>query len=112
MGGPVADISIDAVLVAQLVRAQHPDLAGRLTLGARGWDNAVSRLGEDLCVRLPRRRAAADLIVNEQRWLPLLAGRLGVGVPVPVRVGVPSRDFPWPWTISPWFPGRLAADLP
>jgi aminoglycoside phosphotransferase (APT) family kinase protein len=109
---PAADLAIDAALVARLIEAQHPDLSGALTFIANGWDNVVYRLGDDLCVRLPRRRVAVELIRNEQRWLPVLAGQLGTPIPAPVRLGAPSDDYPWPWTITRWFAGRPAADLP
>ncbi|MEU7575304.1 phosphotransferase [Micromonospora sp. NPDC049240] len=43
---------ITADLVRELLRDQHPDLADRpLRLGARGWDNQLWRLGDDLAVR-------------------------------------------------------------
>jgi aminoglycoside phosphotransferase (APT) family kinase protein len=29
-----------------------------------------------------------------------------------VRVGVPSDDFAWPWTITPWFEGTIASQTP
>jgi aminoglycoside phosphotransferase (APT) family kinase protein len=109
---PIAEVTIDEGLVARLIQEQHPDLAGRLTVIGSGWDNDVYRLGDDLCVRLPRRRVAVDLILNEQRWLPLLADQVGVPIPTPVRVGRPSRDYPWPWTIGPWFDGVTAAHVP
>lgn len=109
---PAAEVDIDESLVAQLIRAQHPDLAGRpLSLVANGWDNVICRLGEDLCVRLPRRKAAVDLILNEQRWLPQLAEHVTTSIPVPVRSGVPQFGYPWPWTITRWFTGRIAAHL-
>jgi len=109
---PAAEIDIDASLVARLVRAQHPDLDGPLWLVANGWDNVVYRLGADLCVRLPRRAVAVDLIRHEQRWLPGLAARAGAVVPAPVRAGTPGEGYPWPWSICPWFEGRAAADVP
>ncbi|MGW0809467.1 aminoglycoside phosphotransferase family protein [Nonomuraea sp. NPDC002799] len=112
MNTPAAEITIDDDLVDRLIRAQHPDLAGPLLLVANGWDNVVYRLGTDLSVRLPRRRVAVDLIVNEQRWLPVLAGYVEVALPVPVRTGVPGEGYPWPWTIAPWFDGRTVADVP
>ncbi|PRX98067.1 aminoglycoside phosphotransferase family protein [Allonocardiopsis opalescens] len=112
MDTPAADIDIDAPLVARLVAAQHPDLAGTPALAANGWDNALYRLGDELCVRLPRRRVAAGLLRNEQRWLPVLAERVRVPVPAPVRVGRPSEDYPWPWSITPWFAGRPAVEAP
>ena len=43
------DHEITADLIAELLREQHPDLAGLpLTFGARGWDNQLWRLGDDL----------------------------------------------------------------
>ncbi|GII76961.1 hypothetical protein Sru01_19430 [Sphaerisporangium rufum] len=112
MKTPVAEIDIDRELVGRLVRAQHPDLAGPLVLVANGWDNVIYRLGADLAVRLPRRQVAVELLANEQRWLPVLAGYVDVALPVPVRAGVPGEGYPWPWTITPWFEGRTAADVP
>jgi len=107
-----ADVFIDADLVRHVLRQQHPDLDGELTLVASGWDNAIYRLGDDLAVRLPRRRIAADLVRNEQRWLPLLAAALPVAVPAPVRAGVPSDGFPWPWSVTPWLTGAVVAGVP
>jgi aminoglycoside phosphotransferase (APT) family kinase protein len=106
---PTADIVIDATLVRSLLQEQHPDLAELpLKLVANGWDNAIYRLGGELCIRLPRREVAVQLIVNEQRWLPSLAPRLGVPIPVPVRAGVPGQGYPWPWSITSWVAGDLA----
>ncbi|MFI7057717.1 aminoglycoside phosphotransferase family protein [Streptosporangium canum] len=112
MNTPVAEADIDADLVDRLIRTQHPDLVGPLTPVANGWDNVIYRLGTDLSVRLPRRRVAVDLIVNEQRWLPVLAEYVEVALPLPVRAGVPGEGYPWPWTIAPWFEGRTVADVP
>ena len=111
MRTPAAEIQIDRELVARLIEAQHPDLAAPLTPVANGWDNAIFRLGERLCVRLPRRRVAVELILKEHRFLPRLAAALPVDIPVPLRVGEPSALFPWPWTISPWLDGTVAADV-
>jgi aminoglycoside phosphotransferase (APT) family kinase protein len=108
---PAADFSIDETLVRRLLRAQHPD---RAELGLHrvesGWDNEMFRLGDTLAVRLPRRALAVQLIEHEQRWLPHLAPRLPLAVPVPVRVGVPTADYPARWSIVPWLKGT-AADL-
>jgi aminoglycoside phosphotransferase (APT) family kinase protein len=113
MQTPAAEVDLDESLVRRLLRAQHPDLAGLpLSPVANGWDNAIYRLGDDLCVRLPRRAVAVELIVNEQRWLPRLAGNASAPIPVPVRVGAPGLGYPWPWTVTSWHEGTLAADLP
>lgn len=108
---PDADIDVDPHLVDRLVRAQRPDLAGPLRLVANGWDNAVFRLGDDLAVRIPRRRSAAHLIEHEQLWLPSIAERVPTPVPLPVHAGTPTSEFGWPWSIVPWFDGRSAASI-
>ena len=110
---PAAEVEIDEDLVRRLLADQQPDLAGLpLRRYANGWDNAVVRLGGDLVVRLPRRAAAAQLILNEKRWLPELAGRLPVDVPVPLRRGTATAYYPWGWSVSRWMPGTSAAGVP
>ncbi|WP_419165435.1 aminoglycoside phosphotransferase family protein [Candidatus Palauibacter sp.] len=108
-GVPEPEVRIDERLVADLLRAQHPDLAD-LPIHERhsGWDNVTYRLGDDLAARLPRRRAAAELAIKEQTCLPSLARQLPVAVPVPLRVGGAGAEFPWPWSVVPWIPGTTA----
>ncbi len=109
---PAAEVDIDDRLVRRLLADQHPDLADLpLTLVANGWDNVIFRLGSDLTVRLPRRQLAADLVANEQRWLPELAPRLPIPIPTPLRIGLPHDTYPWRWSIGPWFDGEVAADV-
>lgn len=109
LGTPAAEQEINDELVRTLLREQFPDLAGApLVLLGAGWDNVMFRLGEELLVRLPRRKKAVALIEHEQTWLPVLAGRLPLPAPAPVRNGRPSRAYPWPWSILPWLPGRTA----
>ncbi|PFG43409.1 aminoglycoside phosphotransferase (APT) family kinase protein [Isoptericola jiangsuensis] len=110
-----AEIEIDVALVRGLLTEQHPDLAGLpLRVVAQGWDNVMTRLGDDLAVRLPRRAIAAPLVEHEQEWLPRLAPHLPVRVPVPVRIGRPSTalGYPWSWSVVPWVPGLRGADVP
>jgi hypothetical protein len=84
MGIPLAELTIDAVKVRELLFHQHSDLAELSLLAVSSvWDNAIFRLGEHLAVRLPRREVAAALVLNEQRWLPRLAAQLPLKVPVP-----------------------------
>ncbi|MEU4237078.1 aminoglycoside phosphotransferase family protein [Actinoplanes sp. NPDC026619] len=105
---------ITAELVRDLLREQHPDLADRpVRLGARGWDNQLWRLGDDLAVRLPWATGSADaLLRNEYAWLPGLAPRLPLPVPVPQRFGEPSERFPRPWLVTTWVPGEPADRAP
>jgi TRAP-type mannitol/chloroaromatic compound transport system permease small subunit len=64
--------------VRVLLRDQHPDLADHpVRLGARGWDNQLWRLGDDLAVRLPWATQSADtLLRNEHVRIDILSGRL------------------------------------
>ncbi|QTX03314.1 aminoglycoside phosphotransferase family protein [Agromyces archimandritae] len=108
---PEADVPVDHAVASRLVREQHPDLAGPLRLVASGWDNMVYRLGSDLAVRMPRRAAAVPLLLNEQRWLPVLAPVLPVPIPAPIRVGRPGAGYPYPWSVVPWMPGESALSV-
>lgn len=104
---------MDEALVRRLLADQFPELAQLpISLIASGWDNVIHRLGSDLSIRVPRRGAAAQLIVNEQRWLPMLAPRLPLAVPVPRHAGRSTSYFPWAWSILPWLFGEPAAVQP
>ena len=110
---PPAEVDVSVELARGLLASQHPDLADRpITVPANGWDNVICRLGGDLLIRLPRRAMAADLVLHEQRWLPVLAPRLPLAVPVPVRVGRPGQGYPWAWSVVPFLPGQVAARTP
>ena len=107
---PAAEVVVDVALVRRLLADQATDLAHLpLKLVANGWDNAVYRLGNDMSVRLPRRQMGADLVANETRWLPEVAERLPLPVPVPLHVGDPAHGYPWRWTICRWIDGEVAA---
>jgi aminoglycoside phosphotransferase (APT) family kinase protein len=113
MNMPEAEVDIDSSLVRVLLQQQRPDLADlALVELANGWDNVVYRLGADFTVRLPRRLAAVELVENEQRWLPMLAERLPLPIPVPVWSGRPGCNYPWSWSLCPWLPGETAAVTP
>jgi aminoglycoside phosphotransferase (APT) family kinase protein len=118
-----ADITAD--LVSKLVGTQFPQWA-RLPVrpvDAGGVDNVTFRLGEEMSVRLPSAAAYVPGVDKEQRWLPVLAGRLPLPVPELVAAGAPGCGFPWPWSVYRWIEGapvteetvgdlpRLAADL-
>ena len=109
---PPATLDLSNTVVQRLVRDQRPDLGDcPLARVANGWDNATFRLGDGLAVRLPRRAEAVPLILHEQRYVPGIARRSPVAVPVPVHAGRPTSDFPWPWSIVRWVPGAAAADV-
>jgi aminoglycoside phosphotransferase (APT) family kinase protein len=103
---PAADIEVEADLVQALLAEQHPDLADLpLVRLDSGWDNTHWRVGDELLARFPRRRAAAHLILHEQRWLPVVGPWLPCAIPVPSRVGRPAPHYPWSWSLVPWIDG-------
>jgi aminoglycoside phosphotransferase (APT) family kinase protein len=113
MGTPAADIEIDERQARQLLAAQHADLAGLSIVPiASGWDNHLLRLGEKLALRFPRRRLAAQLILNEQRWLPTIKEGLPLAIPAPVRIGIAQFQYPWAWSVTPWIEGETADHAP
>ena len=107
---PAAEVEVSADLVRRLLADQHPDLA-RLPVAflANGWDNELYRVGNGLVARLPRRALGAEIIKNEQRWLPGLAPRLPLPIPYPERTGVPALGYPYSWSVVPYLPGMPAA---
>ncbi|MFE1168354.1 aminoglycoside phosphotransferase family protein [Nocardiopsis sp. NPDC058789] len=99
----------EKALVRTLLEEQHPDLSGlALREVEGGWDNRMWRLGEDLAVRMPRSPRAPELLRAEHRWLPDLAPRLPLPVPVPMRLGAPSARFPNLWSVTTWVSGHPA----
>ncbi|MGV9924487.1 aminoglycoside phosphotransferase family protein [Nocardia rhamnosiphila] len=101
------ELEITEDLVRDLLREQHPDLAG-LTIRevAGGWGNQMWRLGDELAVRMQRMDPTPDVQLKERRWLPALGPHLPLPVPTPVRFGEPSERFPKHWTVMTWVPGE------
>ncbi|MFG2570955.1 phosphotransferase [Streptomyces sp. NPDC048567] len=114
MTDPQARADLTPGLIRSLLRDQHPDLADLpLSLAARGWDNQLWRLGEELAVRLPWATESADeLLLKEHAWVPGLAPGLPLPVPVPQRLGVPSGLLPRPWLVTTWVSGEPADRVP
>jgi aminoglycoside phosphotransferase (APT) family kinase protein len=104
------ELPSDARLVSRLVAEQFPEWASLdvAKLASAGTDNVIYRLGADKAVRLPRRPSAVAQIEKEQRWLPVLAPRLPLAVPVPLGRGAPGHAFPWPWSVYSWIEGEAA----
>lgn len=110
---PAAEIEITTDLVRRLLAEQAPAFADLpIEVLASGWDNTILALGSDHLVRVPRRAAAVDLVEHEQRWLPTLAKRLPIAVPVPVVFGRRTSYFPWPWSVVDHVDGLDAISAP
>ncbi len=119
------EADIDVSLVRHLVGGQFPQWAGLPveSVDSSGTENAMYRLGEDMAVRLPRRKGAVGDVEAEQQWLPRLAPHLPVAVPAPLGRDGPAEGYPWNWSVYRWLegenpvagriaePGPLAEDL-
>jgi aminoglycoside phosphotransferase (APT) family kinase protein len=101
------EVRIDEDLVQQLLGTQLPDLANLdlQLIPAQGTDNVVFRLGAELSVRLPRKPSAVRSLLIEREWLPRVAPRLPLAVPLPVASGEPSSAYPFPWMVCTWVSG-------
>jgi len=105
------EVETDAALVRRLLAAQFPqwaDLRIEAVLPA-GTDNAIYRLGDDMCVRLPRLRSKTLPLEKELRWLPTLAPSLPLDIPVPLLVGEPAEGYPFRWSVFRWLDGDTAS---
>ncbi len=108
------EIDIDVSLVKELVNAQFPEW-GQLPIKrveSAGTDHVMYRLGNDLCVRLPRIIEADACIAREQAWLPKLAPLLSLAVPVPLVYGKPQGNYPCHWSVYRWIEGENAFHAP
>src|SRR3954447_18121628 len=101
---------IDAAMMGRLVADQFPHWA-HLPVAAvepGGWDNRTFTLGHELMVRLPSDAGYAPQVPKEHRWLPYLAPRLPLPIPVPVARGEPGCGDPYEWSIYSWLGGDTA----
>lgn len=106
------EADIDAGLVRRLVAAQFPGLAGLpvSAVQSTGTVNAIYRLGDRLCARLPRVRSWAQDLDQEWHWLPKLAPQLSLRIPEPVAKGRPGSGYRFSWAIYRWIDGQPYAD--
>lgn len=104
-------VVIDASLVTRLVTSQFPQWADLPITPVEfdGRDNRTFRLGVDMLVRLPSAAAYAAQVEKEHRWLPVLAPRLPLEIPVPLAMGGPAHGYPWKWSVYPWLEGTIAS---
>jgi aminoglycoside phosphotransferase (APT) family kinase protein len=106
------EVDIDVELVQRLVAVQFPQLADLpiRAVQSTGTVNAIYRLGDHLCARLPRVPSWAKDLQKELNWLPKLAPSLSLRVPEPVAQGHPASGYPFPWAIYRWIDGHPYRD--
>ena len=91
------ELEIDEALVRRLLADQFPEWADfpLSQVKPAGTVHAIFRLGDELSVRLARRKGPTEPGGKEIEWLPRLAPLLSLDIPVPVAQGHPTLDYPW-----------------
>lgn len=72
----------------------------------QGHDNRTYRLGNDMLIRIPTAESYALKVPKEQELLPKLAKQLSLSIPTPIKMGQASGDYPYPFSIYKWLPGK------
>jgi len=103
------ELELDEALVRRLLAEQFPEWAELplQRIEPSGTVNAIFRLGDGLSVRLPRKEGPTEPGGVELEWLPKLASRLPIEVPVPLAQGRPGANYPWFWEIHSWVEGEV-----
>ncbi len=102
------EIEISESLVISLLNSQFPQWANLpiSKVDSAGTDNAMYRLGDNMAMRLPRIHWAIEQVEKEHQWLPKLAPKLPLTIPVPLAKGEPDVGYPWHWSVYKWIEGE------
>lgn len=77
-----------------------------------GTVNAVFRVGDELAAHFPLRAQQPDRLRDDLRAeaaaMQEFADVAPVPAPRPVAIGDPGADYPLPWSVQAWLPGRDA----
>lgn len=104
------NIDITPDLARKLIATQFPKYADLTVteVEQQGHDNRTYRIGDDMLIRMPTAESYALKVPKEQELLPQLAKHLSVAIPTPIKMGEPSEDYPYPFSIYKWLDGRSA----
>lgn len=104
------EFNIDKNLVQDLLKAQFPEYSDLTVreVEQQGHDNRTYRIGNDMLIRMPTAESYALKVPKEQELLPKLSKHLSVAIPTPIKMGRPSADYPYPFSIYKWLDGRSA----
>lgn len=107
-------VSITPDLAQKLITDQFPEYAHLpiTPVDKQGHDNRTYRLGNKMLIRMPTSPEYALKVGIEHTFLPLLASHLSVQIPRPIKMGTPSQDYPYPFSIYEWLEGTSLNLLP
>jgi len=102
-------VQITDKLVKSLVLQQFPQYKSLplQKVNSTGTVNAIYKLGDELCIRLPMTAWANDSLQTEFNVLPIISKSVSITVPNIIEKGHPSSDFPFNWAIYNWIPGAI-----
>ncbi|MBA3536567.1 MAG: aminoglycoside phosphotransferase family protein [Tatlockia sp.] len=94
-------------LARKLIDEQFPEFADLpiMSVEKQGQDNRTYRLGKELLIRMPTAGSYALKVPKEQDLLPKIAPYLKIAIPVPIKMGAPSQEYPYPFSIYKWLEG-------
>ncbi len=100
-------VHITADLARKLIAQQFPEYAHLpiTSVKKQGHDNRTYRLGDHMLIRMPTAESYALKVSKEQELLPKLLPHLSIHIPVPIKMGIPSKDYPYPFSIYKWLEG-------
>lgn len=104
----MTNINITPDLAQKLILKQFPeyrDLA-ITSVDCQGHDNRTFRLGDEMLIRMPTDEQYALKVAKEQDLLPKLASHLSFDIPAPIKMGAPSANYPYPFSIYKWLEGK------
>ena len=95
-------------LARKLISQQFPEYADLpiTDVDKQGHDNRTYRLGDHMLIRMPTAANYALKVPKEHELLPKLANHLSVNIPAPIKMGKPATDYPYPFSIYKWLPGK------
>lgn len=101
-------LNITPKLAHKLILEQFPEFASLpiSSVERQGHDNRTFRLGEEMLIRMPTAESYALKVAKEQDLLPKLRSHLSFDIPAPIKMGVPSKDYPYHFSIYKWLQGR------
>ena len=103
----VHEIEVNEEIVNKLIWEQFPVYKNMplQRVHSMGTVNAIYRLGDELCVRLPLLDLPNRTLHNELKVLPIISKNVTMNVPEIIEMGKPSDLYPLTWAIYRWIKG-------
>jgi aminoglycoside phosphotransferase (APT) family kinase protein len=100
-------------LTRKLITQQFPEFSHLdiQPVKLQGHDNRTFRLGNDMLIRMPTAESYALKVSKEQSLLPKLKPSLSIAIPEPLKMGTPSHEYPFHFSIYKWLNGESMNSL-